>query len=272
MKKFLIENGLEFEGDFLKIPSNIKRIKIDIGLADDALHSNIWLGKEHNFLEDTIVFGFEPDPRNVKMIKDFKIQSKRKIPYECLNKNFFLLPCALGNTSISENEVTYFYQHKTNPDLSSCYLPKTLLEDYDDDEEINDFIKEILKNSEYQRISVPIFSLNHFLKFIDFNKFPVIDYLKINTNGSDQDIIKGISPVFLKKIAFITFNGNGEYRSFNNIYDTTYLLTKEGFIENNGKIKLLKSFNTDPTFYNKELEDVIKSRMITYYQIYFKDL
>lgn len=270
MKKFLIDNGVQFDGDYIKIPSGINRIKIDVGLADDALHSNIWLGSEHNPIKDTIVFGFEPDPRNVRSIKNSEVQSKRKIPYECINDNFFLLPCALGDIGISETEVTYFYQHKTNPDSSSCYLPKTLVEEYEDEEEINDSIKEILKDSDYTRISVPIFSLNHFLKYIPWHKIPIIDYLKINTNGNDQQIIKGTS-LFLNKIAFITFNGSGEYKSFNNIYDTTYLLNKEGFVENNGKIKLMKSFNTDPTFYNKNLEHIIKSRMISYYQIYFKE-
>jgi hypothetical protein len=53
--------------DFQKIPLNKKRVKIDIGLSYNAPQSQVWF-KNDNDDDDLYIFGFEPNPYNVKSI------------------------------------------------------------------------------------------------------------------------------------------------------------------------------------------------------------
>ena len=46
--------------DFNKIPANIKRIKIDVGLSYCAPQTQLWL--KQNTENDLYVFGFESNP------------------------------------------------------------------------------------------------------------------------------------------------------------------------------------------------------------------
>ena len=55
MKEILLRSGIELDANgFIKIPTWVKRVKIDVGLSDGAPQSAKWLEDE----KDLLVFGF----------------------------------------------------------------------------------------------------------------------------------------------------------------------------------------------------------------------
>jgi hypothetical protein len=274
MKQFLIENGVPFEDDFIKLPPWCKRIKIDIGLSDCAIHSKIWLGKDKNMFNDLVVFGFEPSPENIKRLKDPLIVDKKKIDPALIGKNFFLIPCAIGN--VGPNEVLPTADLYITPKPTECTivhqgsLHHTGAEDSDSDsdsEEKKTSKKGINIPAVYtKKLSVPIWSLNHFLQYIPFGRGiipPIIDYVKIDCCGSELDVLHGAQR-YLNKIAIMTVSPSDKY-------NIIYFLEKNNFIEyrhgDNSLPKPYESFSILPTYFNKALIGAIQSRFITYYQI-----
>ena len=63
-----------------------------------------------------------------------------------------------------------FYCTNKDSGTSSLYCPNSNLKDE---------IKEIVK--------VPVYSLKHFFDIFDWNRFPYIEYIKIDAQGSDSD-------------------------------------------------------------------------------------
>ena len=59
-----VSPDIEFKNHKIKLPKWCKRIKIDIGLSDNAPQTRIWLENQ----SDLIVFGFEPVKDNYKKI------------------------------------------------------------------------------------------------------------------------------------------------------------------------------------------------------------
>jgi len=263
MKKLLERSGVKFDKNgLIDIDPKYKRIKIDVGLADNALHSNIWLNSENDPASNTIVFGFEADPRAISKLKDSRIVSRKKIDTSKINKNFFLIPCALGNPGPYDVDVVTLYYNK-NVAKSSLFRPR----DYDSDDEDED--TEGASEAGGGDVDVPFYSLNHFLELIPWHRFYGIDYLKISANGSDFNIIKGASK-FLDKILIITFNSNNDYReAFNNYYDIIRYLQALGYVDvQKEPLKcMIKAFNVDPTFYYKPKLNIIQGCMVSYYQI-----
>ena len=90
--------------DFSKIPENIKRIKLDIGLSYNAPHSQIWF--ENNPENDLYIFGFDPNPDSYETIKNKNIILRNKghskpLENKYINDNCFqLVPIALSNNEI----------------------------------------------------------------------------------------------------------------------------------------------------------------------------
>jgi len=219
------------------IPENIKRIKIDVGLSYSAPFSQNWLEKE----EDLFVFGFEPNPESVSNILENDVIEKRNpLHPESLsakNKNrFFLFPFALSLLQENEEEgkMLDFYMTKHDCGTSSLFTPTdTVLYE----------VKKIVK--------VPIYSLSTFLKLF-FEKwgerFSHIEYLKIDAQGSDYNIILGARE-YIKKIAVITAEpeidgySGCQHNTFENM--NTYL-KMVGFENTNEYLTM------DPTFINKD--------------------
>lgn len=209
--------------NFSKINSNKKRIKIDIGLSHNVPHTLKWLENDNNN-DDLYIFGFEPNPYNVKSI------FYKSIFYKCIcDNNFCLIDVALSN--VEEMKEVDFYCTKFDSGTSSLYRPNSNL---------NDEIKEIVK--------VPVYSLKHFFDIFDWERFPYIEYIKVDAQGSDLDILIGAGDYLKNRVVYITAEpecidyDNTSHNNFENI--KTYLESQD-FI-------LIKHSNTrDPTFINK---------------------
>lgn len=232
MKEFLIQQGIPFDGDFIKIPDWVKHIKIDVGLSSNAPQSECWFQKEDGLL----VFGFEPVASNCQLIKSGKSKWPIKLNPERINKQFFLIQCALGNVE-QPTEIQMFVT-KNDSGCSSLLKPHQM---------------------EVQGIeTVKLFSLKHFLQYFPFHQFPWIEYLKTDCQGTDINIIRGCSE-FIHKFAIITCEAESRQ------YIGSQNNTKEAIIKtlSNLDFKHIHSPNTDdPTFKNNKY----KGNDIYFYQ------
>ena len=64
MINLLKKSGIKFINNKIKIPDWCKRIKIDIGLSENAPQTRVWLENQ----DDLLVFGFEPVKQNYHKI------------------------------------------------------------------------------------------------------------------------------------------------------------------------------------------------------------
>lgn len=205
--------------DFNKIPLNKNRIKIDIGLSYNAPHTQIWFEND-NKNDDLYIIGFEPNPYNVKNILNKYIDDNQ----------FCLINIALSN--VKEMKEMDFYCTKKDPGTSSLYCPNNYL---------NDEIKEIIK--------VPVYSLKHFFDIFDWNRFPYIEYIKIDAQGSDLDILIGAEDYLKNRVVYITAEpeyyqyDNSEHNNFDNI---------KKYLESQNFILINHPNTIDPTFINNK--------------------
>jgi FkbM family methyltransferase len=228
--------------EYLKdIPVGVKNIKIDIGLSYNAPQSNDWLSNEPNLL----VFGFEPNPESVQNILKKNIV-KRDICHgeplrnEFIDTRFRLIPFALGN--VSEPTTSDFYSMINDTGTSSLYKPLDILGP----------VKSIIK--------VPVFSLKHFFNLFPWDRFEYIDYIKIDAQGADFDIIKSAGDYLKDKVVFIT--AEPETISYNGCQHNTTENMIEYLKEQNFE-KINHPNTCDPTFLNNKFKDL-------YNKIYIK--
>lgn len=221
------------------IPNNCTHIKLDIGLSYNAPQSQFWLSKEPNLA----VFGFEPNPESVTCIKSGNIHPKFKNPLRLdkkyINENRFkLIPVALSN--VSKQEEMNFYVNSNDCGTSSLFKH---------DEKYLGPIK--------KTITVPVLSLKMFFDKFPWERFKYIDYIKIDAQGSDLNILKGAGDYLKDKVVFVTAEPDG-YRYFNaddcNTNNITNYMLSQNFTQINHP-------NTvDPTYLNnkfKHLADTI---------------
>jgi len=247
MKELLKSSGIPFQGDYIDIPTWVKRVKIDVGLGHNAPQSEIWLKSDPELL----VFAFEPVSSNINLIRNegctnrpIKLNSLR------INKTIYLIETALGDvenpTKININVTT------GDPGCSSLLTPRWFK----------------IKSVE----SVNIFSLRHFFQYFPFHIIKRIDYLKTDCQGFDLEILHGIGS-YLDKIAIVTSEAeNFRYKSSNN---SSKMINKFFSINNFINFhKYLKIFHRDmniyvedPTFINRKFLDEIRGGQISAYQV-----
>jgi len=214
------------------IPGNCTHVKLDIGLSYNAPQSQSWLSKEPNLM----VFGFEPNPESVKCIQDGNIQKRHHLHGQPLeqkfinNKQFQLIPFALSN--VEKKEEMSFYINSNDCGTSSLF---------NHDEKHLGPIK--------NKISVPVVSLKMFLDEFPWDRFEYIDYIKVDAQGSDLNILKSAGNYLSEKVVFVTAEPDGhQYIGADecNTPNITNYMISQNFVRVNHP-------NTcDPTFLNKK--------------------
>lgn len=220
----------------LHIPDHIQSIKIDVGTSYGANQSQVWLEQDPN----TFVFAFEANPDCVEIIRkgDIPIQHPEHPP-AISNENqkrFHLIPVALG----SQKGVVNFYKMGKDCGTSSIYYPR--------DPSLGD-IKET--------IQIQMFTLQSFFDVFPWDRFPHIDYIKIDAQGADLDIIMSAKNYLKERVVYITAEPETmqyHHCSHNTEYNMTQYLESQHF-------ERIHHPNThDPTYINKkfmELKDSI---------------
>lgn len=213
------------------IPDSIKRIKIDVGLSYAAPHTQNWLAHDN----DLYVFGFEPNPDCIDSLQNEEIVS-RPYPHHCkynhhnyLQKNFCLIPVALGN--VKEPTTMQFFRMLDDCGTSSLNEP------------IDTRLGSVKTIS-----NVPVYSLKHFFDVFDWNRFPIIEFLKIDAQGSDYDILVGAGD-YIQRIVYITAEPESQF--YANVSHNTFENMKK-YLESHGFISIQHPYTSDPTFLNKK--------------------
>jgi FkbM family methyltransferase len=216
------------------IPSNCTHIKLDIGLSYSAPQSQSWLSKE----SDLMVFGFEPNPESVKCIKNGNIQKQNPSHGEPLDskfineKRFQLIPVALSN--VSKQEKMNFYVNSNDCGTSSLFKH---------DEKYLGPIK--------KTITVPVLSLKMFFDNFPWERFNYIDYIKIDAQGSDLNILKGAGEYLKDRVVFVTAEPDG-YQYFDADECNTDNITNYMLSQNFTRINHPNT--VDPTYLNNKFK------------------
>ena len=222
----------------INIPTRIKHVKLDIGLSYSAPISQYWLSHENNIM----VFGFEPNPASGHSILQGadKRHPLHGEPLETkfIGTSFFIIPCALGRAN--SNIIKFYVTNDCG--CSSIYQPK-------------DFSVERI-------IEVPIFSLHDFFDIFPFDTHPVIDYIKIDAQGSDLDIAKSAGHYLQERVIYITLEAeNSQYaHTTNSLEDIDSYMRSIGFIQH------ISPNTQDPTYFNTRFSDYVKNHPVQIYQ------
>jgi FkbM family methyltransferase len=221
----------------ITIPDYINRIKIDVGLSYAAPQSQHWL--ENN--NDLFVFGFEPNPDCINGIKSSK---KYECPGHIKDQNISrlgIIPVALSNVDTPTTMKFYILQNDCG--TSSLYEPA------------NNKLGPVK-----ECIEVPVYSLRDFFVIFPWDRFPYIEYLKVDAQGADLNILKGAGDYLRERVVYVTTEGDGieYYRgcSENNEENICKYMESQGFIRvNNLQTK-------DPTFVNKKFVNIASTIFI----------
>ena len=224
------------------LPDSIKHIKIDVGLSFDAPHSQNWIDNDLDNSNDTIVFGFEANPSWIEYIKspiknnnfaDFHTYTK-PLKYEHLNSKFFLIPVALGNVDVPK--CMDFFVPALSEGCCSLLQPNP-----------NTILGNIVKTHQ-----VPVFNLSDFLKIIPFDNIEYIDYLKIDVQGYDINVLKGAGDYLSEKVVYVT--AEPEVTQYLNSQDNSTENITE-YMSSIGFQKINHPNTADPTFINNKFID-----------------
>ncbi len=203
------------KNDKIFIDSKFKKIKIDIGLSISAPNSEFWLQNE----SDLMVIGFEPSSICFDSFTVYNKETRTNYPqYVCIdperiNKTFFPIKCALSS---GEPRYQKFYNTANNKEdknllgCSSLYEPSYF---------------PVLEIEE-----VPVISLVDVFNLFPWDKIPYIDQMKLDTQGSDFDILVGADH-YLNKIVYLTLENSthGQYKKEDDYHKFDLYLSKFNF-------------------------------------------
>jgi FkbM family methyltransferase len=224
-----------------EIPDYITNIKIDIGLSFHAPCSNKWLLNEPTLT----VFGFEPNPEccNAIIRQDYGNKwiengylEKRFID----EKRFHLFNYALSDTKNDEEINSKFFINYNDCGTSSLFMH---------DQNKLGKIKSI--------VDVKIIKLKLFFDKFPWDRFEYIDYIKIDAQGSDLNILKGVGDYLKEKVVYVTAEPDGCY--YKNADDCNEENINNYMLSQNFE-RITHPNTTDPTFINnkfKHLKDKI---------------
>ena len=244
MLEILLNAGITIHNGKIVLPRWCKRVKIDIGLSENAPQSETWLKED----EELVVFGFEPVSTSCQSILNGSSKFPSKLSIDRIRKSFFLIPIALTDKK-GPSKLVFNITHN-DPGCSSALEP--LIFDINRTEVVN------------------AYSLSDFLDYFDFEgdvKF--IAYVKTDCQGYDINVLKGVEG-YLDKIACYTCEIETEqYKdSFkNNIVEFEKIFNRNSFKQYK-KSRLTKITNLfdkypfvqcdDPTFINEKYKKDLK--------------
>ena len=248
LKELLIKTGIPFENGKIAIPSRFRRIKFDIGIAIEAIHTEDWLNKNPN---DLLVFGFEALPLCVEKTRQYFQQPHSKwknrnqhIDISWLDNAFHIIPVALGKeTGIAD----FFVTTSNNIGCSSLLRP-------------NDTLLTAHGIALDHKIQVPVFRLCDFFELLPMDKIDHIEYIKIDVQGTDLEVLQSGSHFISEKVVFVTMEAE----------TNTYHGASENSIEQMVKYMSRIGFDyistpttNDPTFLNRKFKDISQSIYIS---------
>jgi FkbM family methyltransferase len=248
MKDYVEDSGLKLdENGKIVIPDDIKHFKIDIGLSFDAPHSQNWLDND----ESIYVFGFEPNPVWVKYMtspdsdrdrtfKDYHTYTKQ-LQYENVGKRFFVIPVALSDVS-EQKEM-------------KLYIPN-------ESDGCGSLLKDRRLGGTIRTHTVSVFSLSDFLELLPMDKIDYIDYVKIDVQGLDLNVLKSAKQFLSEKVVYVT--AEPETIAYHGA-DHNTKANIASYMTGIGFVQVDHPNTTDPTFLNTKFQDKKDTYIWQYY-------
>ena len=248
LKEHIENSGLQIDSKGkIIIPSWVKHIKIDIGLSFDAPHSQNWLDED----ESVLVIGFEPNQEWFKWIttpteerdrtfKEYHTYTKQ-IEYSYVGKRFFIIPIALSDV-ISPSKMPLFIPNESG----GC----------------GSLLKDRTLGGTICTYDVQVFSLSDFLDFLPFDTVNYIDYIKIDVQGMDINVLKSAKNYLSDYVVYVTAEPESQqyYGAENN---TTSSIVE--YMSSIGFVQLHHQNTKDPTFLNTKFQDKKGTYIWQYY-------
>jgi hypothetical protein len=98
-------------------------------------------------------------------------------------------------------------------------------------------------------IDVPVYSLKMFFDGFPWNRFQYIDYIKIDAQGSDLNILKSAGSYLSERVVYVTAEADGNrYIGADECSEQNII----SYMESQGFMLIRHSNTTDPTFVNKK--------------------
>ena len=227
--------------DFTKIIKNIlnenKIIALDVG-AQGGFNSDNFFPKKYNyFFEDILI---EPIETEAQKFKDKRYVINKGVWSKKEKKRLFILDNRLGSSSM-------FEPNKINFDLHNIK-------------------KDNFKNYDVTRIiEIDCDSISNLLPELDIKN---LDYLKVDTQGAELEIIKGLGnyrPLLIKIEAHIFSmykNAPSWHKILNLLYELNYVVIDwKNIGEHNSRVPAEMDIIFIPNFNNDEGKDlIIKSK------------
>ena len=111
-------------------------------------------------------------------------------------------------------------------------------------------------------IEIPIFSLSDFFDLLPFDSHPVIDYIKIDAQGSDLNIVKSAGDHLKERVIYVTLEAeNTQYENTVSSYQDI-----DNYMHNIGFVRYTSPNTSDPTYFNLRYSDYVKNHEIQIYQ------
>lgn len=203
---YLFEAGLQpSKNGEIYLPDWALRVKIDVGLSYSAANAVAWIREDPNLL----VFGFEPLPESCARLRKWLSEQPDSAS---LSKQLVILPVALGR------EVGTSKLHITADDTASSSLlpPKNM--------------------GQQGTIEVQVFTLVDLLKALPNERVSHIDYLKLDCQGMDLEILKGAGDE-IAKFALVTAEAEDDQylNSTNSLRELGQFMGSNGFVHLNSR-------------------------------------
>jgi FkbM family methyltransferase len=212
------------ESFFNNLPNNISHIKIDVGLGMCNGNSLDWLQTDTNMC----LICFEPNIDSKNSCINHITNISNKINNN--NNAVFIETVALSN--VKEATKLNFYSMLEDGGTSSLYKPS--------DESLGPVKCETM---------IDVYSLKHFFDLFPWNRFNYIDYIKIDAQGADFDIIKSAGNYLKDKVVFITAEPESDsYIGCN--HNTSENMTE--YLKTQGFERINHPNTSDPTFLNNK--------------------
>lgn len=226
-------------------------LKIDVGLSENAPQSQQWITRDSN----TFVFGFEPISLSRERILSGDSRWPTKLDPKFLGPRMAIVPCALYSRHVPEG--MDFNVTAGDPGCSSLLTP------------INFGIA--------YKEHVEVWTLEDFVNLINPKKYPIIDHLKIDVQGADFEVIKGIGRTFARFLAItVEIDTNGYRETTNDYAQICKFMHRRGFFRLRfphllKRIMRIRGVEIDidlgdPTFINYFRLIKISNREIYFYQ------
>ena len=229
LKDICINSGIKF--------NNITG-KIDIGTSWDAAESQNWIANDNGVM----IFAFEPNPEFVNFITNSEEKrdrsfhgynhSKKELDSCHVNKRFFIIPVALDDIPSPTTMKLYI------PDAHGHYgACGSLLQD------------RTLGGTKCT-YDVQVFRLTDFFDLLPIDTHNVIDYIKIDAQGRDINILQSAKNYLSENVVYVTAEPEAyQYHGAENntLINMVEYMTSIGFLHWTNHPN-----TTDPTFLNKK--------------------